>query len=154
MRNTVGKLMIAAAALLAAHVAVGCGDSDSETVGPGAGGSGGTGGSGGDGPGPGGSGGSGGGGDSFGGPPGTACLATEDQLCQEHRGTLEAFFDAADESCVEDGGEVVSACSKDGLVGTCTHAAGGVETTVYFYGDHDPSELKSACEMQGVWKDA
>lgn len=66
---------------------------------------------------------------------------------------LDAFFEEADETCVEDGGEVVDSCPKDDVVGTCTHVTGGIEARVYFYGDHDPEQLKPACEMQGVWQD-
>jgi len=149
MRNSIGKLMIAAATLLAAQVFIGCGDSDSDTAGSNSGGSGKNNGGSNDG-----SDGKGGSGDSFGGAPATACLNAEEHVCQEHRGNMEAFFEAANEACVEDGGTVVPSCSKDDLVGTCTHVASGIETIVYFYGDHDPEQLKPACEMQGTWNDA
>lgn len=148
MQKTIGRLMIAAATLLAAQLSIGCGDSDSDTASQGNGGSGGS--TNNDGK----NGGNNGGGDSFGGPPATACMDAETQQCQELRGSLEAFFEEANEACVEDGGEIVDSCPKGDLVGTCTAVVSGVEAIVYFYGDeHDPAELKRACEMQGIWKD-
>jgi len=157
MRNTIGKLMIAAATLLAAQVFIGCGDSDSDTASS----SGGSGNNGGSKDGSGkdddgskdGSDGKDGSGDSFGGAPHTACLMSEVN-CQEYWSDFDGFVEKTNERCEEDDGEVVTSCPSEGLSGRCLYVANGVKTVVYFYGNDNPGALKQACESaQGEWKD-
>lgn len=82
--------------------------------------------------------------------------ATSLKHCEQLTSVAEAIYNNAKESCVSEEGETTvwsdSACSADGVIGTCTANTQGTAFTVNFYADYTAESGQQFCtQLEGTW---